>query len=60
MPDVLPFPGIRYDCDAVAADLGMLCAPPYDVVDDDLHAALERNHDRNSVRLILPLSLIHI
>jgi uncharacterized protein (DUF1015 family) len=57
VPDVLPFPGIRYDCDAVAADLGMLCAPPYDVVDDDLHAALERHHERNSVRLILPRDL---
>jgi uncharacterized protein (DUF1015 family) len=54
VPDVLPFPGIRYDCGALAADLGMLCAPPYDVVDDDLHASLERNHERNSVRLILP------
>jgi uncharacterized protein (DUF1015 family) len=32
----------------------MLCAPPYDVVDDDLHASLERTHERNSVRLILP------
>jgi uncharacterized protein (DUF1015 family) len=54
VPDVLPFPGIRYDCGAAGADLGMLAAPPYDVVDDDLHATLEANHERNSVRLILP------
>ncbi|MCU1426358.1 MAG: hypothetical protein JWL83_358 [Actinomycetia bacterium] len=54
MPDVLAFPGIRYDCDAVGADLGVLAAPPYDVVDDDLQASLESAHERNSVRLILP------
>jgi uncharacterized protein (DUF1015 family) len=54
VPDVLPFPGIRYDCDRAGAGLGMLAAPPYDVVDDDLHAVLEGNHERNSVRLILP------
>jgi uncharacterized protein (DUF1015 family) len=54
VPDVLPFPGIRYDCDTTGAALDVLVAPPYDVVDDDLHAALEAAHDRNSVRLILP------
>jgi uncharacterized protein (DUF1015 family) len=54
VPDVLPFPGIRYDCHAADAALDVLVAPPYDVVDDDLHAALEAAHDRNSVRLILP------
>jgi uncharacterized protein (DUF1015 family) len=54
VPDVLPFPGIRYDCGAAGAELGMLAAPPYDVVDDDLHGTLEANHERNSVRLILP------
>jgi uncharacterized protein (DUF1015 family) len=54
VPDVFPFPGIRYDCGTAGADLGMLAAPPYDVVDDDLHASLEAKHERNSVRLILP------
>jgi uncharacterized protein (DUF1015 family) len=54
VPDVLPFRGIRYDCDAAGTELRMLAAPPYDVIDDDLHAALEANHERNSVRLILP------
>jgi uncharacterized protein (DUF1015 family) len=54
VPDVLPFPGIRYDCGAAGAELGMLAAPPYDVVDEELHGALEANHERNSVRLILP------
>jgi uncharacterized protein (DUF1015 family) len=54
VPDVLPFPGIRYDCGAAAADLGMLAAPPYDVIDEDLQASLEATHERNSIRLILP------
>jgi uncharacterized protein (DUF1015 family) len=54
VPDVLPFPGIRYDCGAAGAELGMLAAPPYDVVDEELHATLEANDERNSVRLILP------
>src|SRR5919201_891330 len=54
VPDVLPFPGIRYDCAAAGAELEVLAAPPYDVIDDDLHASLEASHGRNSVRLILP------
>jgi uncharacterized protein (DUF1015 family) len=54
LPDFLPFAGIRYDCDATGTELGTLAAPPYDVVDDDEHAALEASHPRNSVRLILP------
>jgi uncharacterized protein (DUF1015 family) len=54
LPEFLPFAGIRYDCDATGTDLGTLAAPPYDVVDDDEHAALEASHPRNSVRLILP------
>jgi uncharacterized protein (DUF1015 family) len=54
VPDVVPFPGIRYDTDTAGAALDVLAAPPYDVVDDDLHAALEAAHQYNSVRLILP------
>ena len=54
MPEFLPFAGVRYDCDAAGAGLGTLAAPPYDVVDDDEHAALEAAHPHNSVRLILP------
>ena len=34
--------------------LDALAAPPYDVVDDDLHAALEARSANNAVRLILP------
>lgn len=54
MPELSPFAGVRYDCDAAGAVLGVLAAPPYDVVDDDEHAALEASHPHNSVRLILP------
>ena len=54
MPEFLPFAGIRYDCDATGAELGILAAPPYDVVDEEERAALEAAHPRNSVRLILP------
>jgi uncharacterized protein (DUF1015 family) len=54
LPEFLPFAGVRYDCDAVGAGLGVLAAPPYDVVDEDEHAALEAAHPQNSVRLILP------
>ena len=54
MPDFLPFPGIRYDLDAVGTDLGPLVAPPYDVVDDELCTSLEAAHEHNAVRLILP------
>jgi uncharacterized protein (DUF1015 family) len=52
--EFLPFPGIRYDCSAAGAELGLLAAPPYDVVDDDQRAALEATDPHNSVRLILP------
>jgi uncharacterized protein (DUF1015 family) len=54
LPEFLPFAGIRYDCEATGAELGILAAPPYDVVDEEEHAALEAAHPRNSVRLILP------
>ena len=54
MPEFSPFTGIRYDCRAAGASLDALAAPPYDVVDDDLHAALEAQSPNNSVRLILP------
>ena len=53
-PNFSPFAGVRYDCDAAGAGLGVLAAPPYDVVDEDEHAALEASHPHNSVRLILP------
>jgi len=54
LPAFRPFEGARYDCDVTGGELHSLVAPPYDVVDDDEHAALEAAHDCNSVRLILP------
>ena len=54
LPAFRPFEGARYDCDVAGGELHDLVAPPYDVVDDDEHAALEALHDCNSVRLILP------
>jgi uncharacterized protein (DUF1015 family) len=54
LPEFRPFAGVRYDCDAAGTGLGTLAAPPYDVVDDDEHAALEAADPHNSVRLILP------
>ena len=51
MPDLLPFPGLRYRLDA---DLGVVTAPPYDVIDEEGRARLEAAHPQNAVRLILP------
>jgi uncharacterized protein (DUF1015 family) len=52
VPDFSPFAGVRYTGEPAA--LALLVAPPYDVIDDDQHAALEAAHRHNSVRLILP------
>jgi uncharacterized protein (DUF1015 family) len=54
VPEFDPFAGVRYDAGAARAELDALAAPPYDVIDDDLHAALEALDEHNSVRLILP------
>jgi uncharacterized protein (DUF1015 family) len=54
VPDFTPFAGVRYDTGSAGVELDALVAPPYDVIDDDLHAALEAASARNSVRLILP------
>ncbi len=56
VPEFLPFRGIRYALseENAPADVGVVAAPPYDVIDDDSRAALETSDPRNSVRLILP------
>lgn len=54
MPELFPFPGLRYQPEALGADLGVLTAPPYDVIDEEGQARLEAAHPRNAVRLILP------
>ena len=52
MPEVKPFPGIRYNIEAVK-DLSLVVAPPYDVIDPQQHAELLARSPFNAVRLIL-------
>jgi uncharacterized protein (DUF1015 family) len=54
VPDLFPFPGLRYQLGALDADLGALTAPPYDVIDEEGRARLEAADPHNAVRLILP------
>jgi uncharacterized protein (DUF1015 family) len=54
VPDLFPFPGLRYQPGAPGADLGAMTAPPYDVIDEEGRARLEAAHPHNAVRLILP------
>jgi len=50
---VRPFQGLRYD-PARVSDLARVTSPPYDVIDPDSAADLERLDPHNVVRLILP------
>jgi uncharacterized protein (DUF1015 family) len=54
VPDLFPFPGLRYQPAALDADLGAVTAPPYDVIDEEGRSRLEALHPNNAVRLILP------
>jgi uncharacterized protein (DUF1015 family) len=54
VPDLFPFPGLRYQPAALDSDLGAVTAPPYDVIDEEARARLEAADPRNAVRLILP------
>jgi len=54
VPDLFPFPGLRYQLDALDADLDAVTAPPYDVIDEEGRSRLEAAHPQNAVRLILP------
>ena len=54
MPDLFPFPGLRYQLGALHTGLGAVTAPPYDVIDEEGRARLEAAHPHNAVRLILP------
>jgi uncharacterized protein (DUF1015 family) len=54
VPDLLPFPGLRYQLGALHTDLGAVTAPPYDVIDEEGRERLEAAHPQNAVRLILP------
>jgi uncharacterized protein (DUF1015 family) len=53
VPEIRSFRALRYDPE-VAGDMARLVAPPYDVIDTPLHAALLARHPRNAVRLDLP------
>jgi uncharacterized protein (DUF1015 family) len=53
MAVVAPFAGLRYDSTRVG-DVGSVLAPPYDVIGEPEHAALEEQHPQNVVRLELP------
>ena len=53
MPEIRPFRALRYDPE-VAGDPAALVAPPYDVIDPELHRELLARHPRNAVRLDLP------
>jgi uncharacterized protein (DUF1015 family) len=50
LPEFLPFRGLRYHRD----DLAAVTAPPYDVIDDDERAVLMARSPHNAVRLLLP------
>ena len=52
MPTVAPLRGLRYDPKHVGT-LSQVIAPPYDVIDDALQAALYDRHPANVVRLEL-------
>ncbi|HET9770188.1 MAG TPA: DUF1015 domain-containing protein, partial [Acidimicrobiia bacterium] len=54
VPDLFPFPGLRYQRAALDADLSAVTAPPYDVIDEEGRSRLEARHPHNAVRLILP------
>jgi uncharacterized protein (DUF1015 family) len=54
VPDIRPFRALRYDPETVG-DLGLVVAPPYDVIGEDLGRELLARHPRNAVRLDLPM-----
>ena len=52
MAEILPFRGIRYD-ERKAGTLGVVTAPPYDVISPEEREELYRKSDYNVIRLIL-------
>ena len=53
VPEIRPFRALRYDRSTVP-DLGLVVAPPYDVIGPDEHERLLARHPANVVRLDLP------
>jgi uncharacterized protein (DUF1015 family) len=54
LPDLRPFRALRFEPSRVG-DLGMVVAPPYDVIDAPTRTALITRHPANVVRLDLPV-----
>jgi uncharacterized protein (DUF1015 family) len=52
MPQIAPFAGVRYNPRQIGS-LSDVIAPPYDVIDPQLQAALYDRHAANVVRIIL-------
>jgi uncharacterized protein (DUF1015 family) len=53
VPDIRPFRALRFDPSSVG-DLGLVVAPPYDVIDPEERRRLVARHPANVVRLDLP------
>ena len=53
MPDIRPFRALRFDPSSVG-DLGLVVAPPYDVIDPEERRRLVARHPANVVRLDMP------
>ena len=53
VPHFLPFRGVHYD--VARADLAVVTAPPYDVLDDEDRARLAAGHPANVVVIDLPI-----
>jgi uncharacterized protein (DUF1015 family) len=53
VPEIRPFRALRY-VSATVGDLGLVVAPPYDVIGPREHEALLARHSANVVRLDLP------
>jgi len=52
MPQIAPFAGVRYNLSRIGT-LSNVIAPPYDVIDPQLQAALYNRHPANVIRIIL-------
>lgn len=52
MPQIAPFAGVRYNLSRIGT-LSNVIAPPYDVIDPQLQAALYDRHPANVIRIIL-------
>jgi len=53
VPDIRPFRALRFDPSSVG-DLGLVVAPPYDVIDPEERRRLVARHPANVVRLDMP------